>query len=536
MLMMENTTTINNAHQLQMMGATLGGSYTVANNIDLSSGLANLSEVWETNSNTLTGTGFSPVGNATTPFVGSFNGGGYTINGLYINRPSTDYQALFGENNVAPLITNVTMTNANVTGNNFVGALIGLVTANGTPTITNAYVMSGQITGYQYVGGLIGAGYTGTYTNLGASNNVTGTKHSIGGLFGKYGNGSGNNPHITNSYAVGGTVTGLANSYYIGGFAGWAGGWNGVTSSVYSANTVIGMNGTSNVGGFAGYHMEETVSNAYSTSSVTINGSGTNIGGFIGLANTSSIVQKSYSSGAVTVTGTGTNVGGFSGFVNTADGSLNCTDCFWDTTTSGQATSADGTGMTTAQMQSLATFTGASWSMTSTPSATGTAPANTWFIFEGQTRPMLMMENSSTISTPHQLQMMGAALGGSYTLSSNIDLTSAMNNTSEVWGTNAGSLSGAGFIPVGGSSNFTGSLNGNNYYINYLYIKATSGNSGLFSNINTSGTISNVRLTNVNISNTSGTDYTGALAGQADGTFTISNIMSSGTVSVCGGR
>jgi hypothetical protein len=37
------------------------------------------------------------------------------------------------------------------------------------------------------------------------------------------------------------------------------------------------------------------------------------------------------------------------------------TACFWDTQTSGQETSAGGTGKTTAQMMTLSTFTSADW-------------------------------------------------------------------------------------------------------------------------------------------------------------------------------
>jgi hypothetical protein len=35
--------------------------------------------------------GFSPIGNSTTKFTGNYNGKGYTIDSLSINRSSTDY-------------------------------------------------------------------------------------------------------------------------------------------------------------------------------------------------------------------------------------------------------------------------------------------------------------------------------------------------------------------------------------------------------------------------------------------------------------
>ena len=60
--MSEYSTTITNAHQLQLMGASLGASYTLANHIDLSPGMANAAEIWGTNKNTSTGYGFHTIG------------------------------------------------------------------------------------------------------------------------------------------------------------------------------------------------------------------------------------------------------------------------------------------------------------------------------------------------------------------------------------------------------------------------------------------------------------------------------------------
>ncbi len=54
-----------------------------------------------------------------------------------------------------------------------------------------------------------------------------------------------------------------------------------------------------------------------------------------------------------------------------------------------------------------------------------------WFLFAGSTRPMLLAEEFPngvplSIQTAHQLQLVGAALNGNYTLANNIDLTSGM--------------------------------------------------------------------------------------------------------------
>jgi len=68
----------------------------------------------------------------------------------------------------------------------------------------------------------------------------------------------------------------------------------------------------------------------------------------------SSKIEMCYSTGVVTGS---SYVGGLLGYL----GSGIVTDSFWDTQTSGQATSAGGTGRTTAQMQTESTFTDAGW-------------------------------------------------------------------------------------------------------------------------------------------------------------------------------
>jgi len=63
-------------------------------------------------------------------------------------------------------------------------------------------------------------------------------------------------------------------------------------------------------------------------------------------------------------------------------------DSFWDTETSGQATSDGGTGKTSTEMKDIATFTAAGWSILAV--APGQADTNrTWNIVDGQTYPFL---------------------------------------------------------------------------------------------------------------------------------------------------
>jgi len=79
---------------------------------------------------------FSPIGNNSTKFTGSYDGDGYTINGLTIDRESTNYIGLFGYTNGAT-IQDLGVTNVNIKGARWVGGLVGRVMGNST--ISNCY-------------------------------------------------------------------------------------------------------------------------------------------------------------------------------------------------------------------------------------------------------------------------------------------------------------------------------------------------------------------------------------------------------------
>ena len=86
--------------------------------------------------------GFSPIGNNSTQFTGSYDGDGYTINGLTIADSSTNHIGLFGYTNGAT-IQDLGVTNVNITGQYYVGALVG---RNEGSTISNCY-STGSVAG-----------------------------------------------------------------------------------------------------------------------------------------------------------------------------------------------------------------------------------------------------------------------------------------------------------------------------------------------------------------------------------------------------
>ncbi len=122
-----------------------------------------------------------------------------------------------------------------------------------------------------------------------------------------------------------------------------------IVTRCYSSGTVNGS-GTY-VGGIAGMSYTSTIENVYSLCS--IEGTGNFFGGLIGHPMMDIKIQYCYAAGSVYKS---TTSGGL--FAQSYSGA---SDCFWDTQTSSQTTSAGGTGKTTAEMKILSTFTDSTW-------------------------------------------------------------------------------------------------------------------------------------------------------------------------------
>ncbi|MHB1947104.1 MAG: filamentous hemagglutinin N-terminal domain-containing protein, partial [Gammaproteobacteria bacterium] len=564
------TFTISTPYQLQLAGTTLDANYTLANNINLSSGMTNAADVWGTNATT--GAGFVPIGNSSSGYSGTFNGAGYTISNLYENVTSNINSdiGLFGD------VSTGTVKNVNLSGENInvginsgtwaVGGLIGNVTGAATitsDTTAGTISLSNNPTGTLYIGGLIGEMINGTLTNSYNTDAITANSNAVSSSGGFYIGGA-----VGNLTANGLTNWGTATNDYSAG---------SITATVTSASGTPALY----VGGLFG-NFQGVANTDYSLTSINITATNmtNNIGGFVGLQN--SIItglDKSYSSGSVTtsITGGSSAVGGFAGSVIDTAG---VTNSLWDIISSGQSAGVGsfvgGSGLSSTTIYggcfggncgtyNITTGTASNpgsssavnlsgylasggtvttspyntlgWSITSTPSTTSSAPSNTWFIFTGQTRPILLSEWSTSITNAHQLQLMGAALGASYTLSGNIDLTDTATSAgtltatqiaaakADIWGYS----SGQGFVSVGsgsGTSAFTGNFNGEGYTISNLNEALSLSNtgtyySGLFGYVGGSGyagEIQNVTLSNPTLSATySGTNtislYQGGIAG-----------------------
>ena len=209
------------------------------------------------------GIGFSSSVN----FQGTFKGNNHVISNLTINT-TEDYVGLFGSVDHGS-IDSVTLENCNISGQGYVGGLVGY---GRYEDITNCYVI-GNVTGEEdYVGGLQGRGYRCNITNCYAAGSVSGDWR-IGGLIGAH---DGLLASIDNSYATS-KVTGKNN---VGGLVGDLGGDYVNVSNCYATGSV---NGNENVGGLAGYVSNgPEIKNCYATGRVTGN---SYVGGLFGKSN-----------------------------------------------------------------------------------------------------------------------------------------------------------------------------------------------------------------------------------------------------------
>ena len=182
-------------------------------------------------------------------FTGSFDGNGYAIDGLHIDRPTTDRVGLFGRADGA-VLRNIALEGGSVTGDDYVGGLVGLTSGS----IESSYA-TGAVTGGDYVGGLVGF-TSGPIESSYATGAVTGGDY-VGGLVGyKHGG------RIESSYATG-DVTG---GDYGGGLVGFT---SGSIESSYATGAVSGGYNGVYVGGLVGYKYDSWIQSSYATGAVS---------------------------------------------------------------------------------------------------------------------------------------------------------------------------------------------------------------------------------------------------------------------------
>ena len=150
------------------------------------------------------GLGWDPIGTFNNPFEGSFDGNGYKIIGLTINR-SQNYVGLFSRiartTNRDKKIENLVLEDVSVSGNDYVGAIAGNIEYAEVDRIS----ISGSVEGRLYVGGVTGYSYFTLVNRIYSEANIIGLSTGVGGIIGRLGRSS-----LVRDVHVEGTVMGTA--------------------------------------------------------------------------------------------------------------------------------------------------------------------------------------------------------------------------------------------------------------------------------------------------------------------------------------
>ncbi len=365
------------------------------------------------------GEGFAPIGGNLQPrFRGVFDGNGNVISNLSIHRPNQGQLGLFGEIDDGAEVKNIGLANMSIAGSNEVGCLVGW----NQGSVNGCYATGSVVVGHNYLGGLVGWNdgiVSGSYAVV----SVTGNTH-IGGLVGLNYDSAAiadcqTSGSVSGSNFVGGLVgwndsevsqcramNSVLGAYAVGGLLGMN--WTGAVERCLAAGVVAGGHG---VGGLMGENWTGAVTKCYAVALVSgerdVGGLMGENGGFISSCYAMGTVMgedheagglvgwnyggigESYAACAVTG---GSDLGGLVGW---NDGAVD--NSYWDTQISGLATSAGGSGKTTAQMKQPATFTG--WNF-----------ATIWGIVENETYPYLMDFGPDMVPVP-SLTPMERAVG-----------------------------------------------------------------------------------------------------------------------------
>ena len=463
---LDNPYIIQTKEQLHNVKYEPTGHYVLGNDIDLEN------ELWQ------------PVGNIGAPFKGTFDGRGYKISNLKIDRGNTENVGFFAiiENTV---IKNLELNNVNVAGGTRVGGLVGYSKGSNNILdckITGIGLVKGKIA---QAGGLIGSMENGlvnrSYSEAAVELTNVSVTAEIGGLIGRltgatiresYATGNvrinigqhaggliGNitsvnlaGQRIENSYSLGNVqIDNLVISYYIGGLVG-------------------------SISRTAGYHV--TIRNCYSAGRIDHNPV-SSIGGIVGsLGNT--IMENSYYDGVSTrfIPDKASDVARLTTTMKRRDNYNN-----WD-------------------FDSI------------------------WTIDEGMSYPYLrnldkpikvteglpiddVAGGKGTLDNPYIIQTKGQLNSIKYEPTAHYVLGNDIDLENEVW------------HPIGNiGAPFKGTFDGREYKVSNLRIERGSNDNTGFFGVIESSTVKNIELENVNVT---GGFRTGALVGYSKGTSNVLN-------------
>ena len=250
---------------------------------------------------------FTPIGDASNSFSGSFEGNNKIISALSINNPGSGRQGLFGQITGASISDLI--ISGSVIGQGSVGLLVGL--ANGG-TVTNVHTSGLVNCSGTGAGGLVGRSNGASILNSSSSADVSGgTCFSVGGLVGYNDNGD-----IDNSWAEG-EVTGFSN---VGGLLGAGGNIGSSLSSNYATGDVFASH---DVGGLIGTLRDGDLIDSFATGTVSSSATTqeSDAGGLVGVVTNSTnpiSINDCYSLSDVFAKNN--RVGGLVGHMDNTDG------------------------------------------------------------------------------------------------------------------------------------------------------------------------------------------------------------------------
>ena len=341
----ESATTIRQGCPL-VEGETQCHGYELARDLDFNDATSYRNNT--TSSEWTAGAGWLPIA---ANFGSVFEGNGYSISGLYINRTepaSGSEQGLFSELAAAARINNIKLLDVNVQGVSVVAAL-----ASRNAGVISDSSVTGAVVADADVGGLVGIN-DGQIISSFADVAVTATLNGGGGLMGR------NQGSVSASYATGrvmgdaslgglsGLNTGSISSSYATGsvtgsdhIGGLVGSHHGSITNSYATGDVEGMN---NIGGLVGLNSEGRITNTYAEGTVM---GASQVGGLVGRHHGS--IMNSYATiGAVIGNESSSNIGGLIGIMSSTATTI---ASYWNSETSEQESSAGGRAQMTAELQ-----------------------------------------------------------------------------------------------------------------------------------------------------------------------------------------
>lgn len=338
-------TEISDWNDLNAIRNNLSGDYILVADLDENSAGYNTHASSSANG----GAGWEPIGEErdVDEFTGTFDGGGRTIQGLYISR-GTDGLGLFGHIGTGGNVQNLHLTEI-------------YIQRTGSPN--GAIVNLGGISGESWGGDISNCHVTGTIT--------VDDGRIVGGIIGRL-----FAAIIEDCSFIGTIIAGRTT----GGIVGRTDNLGSIVRRCFVKATIESTR--TEVGGLVGVSATDGIlRDSYSISDMSTSDTTTDeIGGVMGLLRNDSQIINCYSAGTVD-----RNEGGVLGKDNDP-ATTHLENSYWDTTV-GPSNSALGEGRTTAQMQSISTYS-PEWDIQDLNAYTN----EIWAIKDGEEYPILRFE------------------------------------------------------------------------------------------------------------------------------------------------